>query len=59
MLTFPFATDHQLVTDMANSARDVAALVDRGSRGQLNSIHGQRIHELMRYRSHTVNTDGF
>ena len=58
MLTFPFITDHQTVTNFANSARDVIALADRGGRGELSEIHAQRIHELMRFRIHTVNTDG-
>ena len=58
MLTFPFVTDHQTVVNFANSAREAIALADRGGRGQLNEIHAQRIHELMGFRPHTVNTDG-
>ena len=58
MLTFPFITDHQTVTNFANSARETLELTDRGARSGLHEIHGQRIHELMRFRSHTVNTDG-
>ena len=59
MLTFPYSTDHQTVTNFANSAREILQLTDRGARGHLQEIHGQRIHELMRFRAHTVNTDGF
>ena len=58
MLTFPFITDHQTVVNFANSARDTIALADRGGRGQLLEIHAQRVHELMGFRPHTVNTDG-
>lgn len=59
MLTFPYITNHQTVTNFANSARDVIALADRGGRGELSEIHAQRIHELMGFRTHTVDTDGF
>ena len=59
MLTFPYSTNHQTVTNFANSARDVMIQTDRNGRGELSEIHGQRIHELMNFRSHTVDTDGF
>ena len=58
MLSFPYVTNHQLITDMANSAREVIALTPEQRHGDLNACHGQRIHELMRFRSHNVNTDG-
>ena len=56
--TFPFSTNHQLIVDMANSAQETLRLCGR-SNGELIEHHAQRIHELMHYRSHTVNTDGF
>jgi hypothetical protein len=59
MLTFPYSTDHQTVTNFANSAKEVLEIAEKGARTDLIDIHGQRIHELMRFRSHTVNTDGF
>jgi len=54
--TFPFTCNHQLITDMANSARDTMKLTGN-YRGELSEHHAQRIHELMHYRAHTVNTD--
>ena len=59
MLTFPYSTNHQPVTTFANSARAVMIQADSNGRGALPEIHGQRVHELMHFRSHTVNTDGF
>ena len=59
MLSFPYSTNHQTVTNFANSARDVLVQSDDNGRGELPEIHGQRIHELMHFRSHTVDTDGF
>jgi len=54
--TFPHSTGHQLVTDMANSARETLALCSQRN-GELEAHFGQRIHELMRHRPHNVNTD--
>lgn len=54
--TLPHSTSHQLITEMANSSREVLEITG-GSRSDLQHHHAQRIHELMRYRSHTVNTD--
>ena len=59
MLTFPYSTDHQTVTNFANSAKEVLEICDKGARTDLNDIHAHRIHELMHFRSHTVDTDGF
>ena len=56
--TFPHSANHQLITDMANSARETMGLCSQRT-GELESHHAMRIHELMRYRSHTVNTDDF
>ena len=44
---------------MANSAREVMQLTPNQRHGELASHHASRIYELMHYRSHTVNTDGF
>ena len=57
--TFPHSTGHQLITDMANSSRETMELTRSQRNGELEAHHAQRIHELMHYRSHTVNTDGF
>ena len=59
MLTFPYITNHQTVTNFANSDSDVIALADRGGRGELSEIHAQRLQELMGFRTPTVATDGF
>ena len=62
MTAFPFmphTAQHQLVTNMANSARETMALCPSQRTGVLQACHASRIHELMYYRSHTVNTDGF
>ena len=58
-MTFPYTTNHQLITDLANSARETMGLCPSQRNGELQACHAQRIHELMRYRAHTVNTDGF
>jgi len=58
-MTFPHSTSHQLITNMANSAREVMELTPSQRTGELEACHACRIHELMRYRAHTVNTDGF
>ena len=58
-MLFPYTTSHQLITDMANSAREVMVMTPTQRNGELQACHACRIHELMRYRSHTVNTDGF
>ena len=58
---FPFVTDHQLVVNMANSAKKtIDAIKPHGTR--TNAIDEQfalRVHELMHFRTHTVDTDGF
>ena len=56
-MLFPHATNHQLITDMANSAREVLQLTSTNRNGDLQACHACRIHELMRHRSHTVITD--
>jgi len=56
---FPHSTPEQLKVNMANSAREVIQITPAQRNGQLQACHANRIHELMHYRSHTVNTDGF
>lgn len=58
---FPFVTDHQLVTDMANSAKHtISCLKSVEARTQaIDEQFAKRVHELMHFRSHTVDTDGF
>ena len=59
LMFFPHSTPEQLKVDMANSAREVMTLTPDQRNGELQACHASRIHELMHYRSHTVNTDGF
>ena len=54
---FPHSTPEQLKVNMANSAREVMQLTPSQRHGELAVHHACRIHELMHYRSHTVNTD--
>ena len=57
---FPFATSHQLVTNMANSAKETNNLIEQttGKRSnELDELFAKRVHELMNFRPHTVNTD--
>ena len=57
---FPHSTDHQTVTNFANSAKEImqiSADKDLGRNDTLQEMFGRRVHELMRFRSHTVNTD--
>ena len=58
---FPFSTDHQLITNMANSAKEtIEAIKPYATRtNDLNDQFAKRVHELMYYRPHTVDTDGF
>lgn len=55
---FPHCTDHQTVTNFANSAKEVMEMTkDSGRNDSLQNCFESRVHELMRFRSHTVNTD--
>ena len=58
---FPFSTDHQLVVNMANSAKKTISCLKylEARAGDIDDQFNKRVHELMHYRSHTVNTDGF
>jgi len=58
--TFPHQTSRQLVTDMANSVKRTINLLrecDGARVNELDEYFAVRVHELMQYRSHTVNTD--
>ena len=59
--SFPHSTPVQLVTNFANSAKDVADICDKTgpNRNECRNYFALRVHELMHYRPHTVNTDGF
>ena len=50
--TMPYSAQHQLIVDMANSARETMGLLSYTRYGELAEHHAQRIHELMRHRSH-------
>ena len=57
---FPHTTDHQTVTNFANSAKETINVIQQttGRRtNELDELFGRRVHELMRFRTHTVNTD--
>ena len=58
---FPFSTNEQLIVDMANSAKTtISCLQYCESRTQaIDEQFAKRVHELMHYRTHTVDTDGF
>jgi len=50
--TFPHTAQHQLITDMANSASETIRLCPDRRTSELRLHHAQRIHELMRHRPH-------
>ena len=57
---FPHVTNHQTVTDFANSAKETINVIHQSTGGRTNELEelfGRRVHELMRFRTHTVNTD--
>ena len=58
---FPHSTNHQLVVDMANSAKQTISCLQylEARTDDIDLQFQKRVHELMRFRSHTVNTDGF
>lgn len=58
--TFPHQVSRQLVTDMANSVKETISIIRQSGYGRANELDeffAVRVHELMNYRSHTVNTD--
>lgn len=56
---FPFVTDHQLVVDMANSAKETISCLQyiEARTAPIDEQFAKRVHELMHFRTHTVNTD--
>lgn len=58
---FPFSTNHQLIVDMANSAKQTISCLEylETRTAPIDEQFAKRVHELMRFRSHTVDTDGF
>ena len=63
IMFYPHATSHQWITDAANSAAQFIKLAEGSQENirtcELEEIHAKRVHELMHFRSHTVDTDGF
>lgn len=53
----PHCANHQYVTDMAKSAAVIIKNCPDANTNELQELFGRRVHELMRFRSHTVNTD--
>ena len=56
---FPYSTNHQLIVDMATSLKKTIRLTEGQRQNDLHELQARRVHELMRFRSHTVDTDGF
>ena len=56
---FPYSTNHQLIVDMATSLKKTIQLTEGQRQNELHELQARRVHELMRFRSHTVDTDGF
>ena len=53
---FPFTTDHQLIVNMANSAKQTLSClrsVDART-DSIDNLFALRVHELMAHRSHNV-----
>lgn len=57
--TFPHCVDHQLVTNMANSAKETINLLKIAElrTANMDQFFEVRVHDLMHFRPHTVNTD--
>ena len=58
---FPFSTNHQLIVDMANSAKQTISCLEYidARTAPIDEQFAKRVHELMNFRPHTVDTDGF
>ena len=58
---FPYATNQQLIVNLANSCKEtietIKPIVNRTN--GLDDQFAKRVHELMYFRPHTVDTDGF
>jgi len=56
--TFPHSTPELLKIQFANSAKEVMRMTkDCGRNDSLQNCFEARVHELMHFRSHTVDTD--
>ena len=58
---FPHSTNQQLIVDMANSCKEtIQTIKPHVTRtNALDDQFAKRVHELMNFRPHTVDTDGF
>ena len=58
---FPHSVNQQLIVDMANSCKQtIETIKPHATRtNALDDQFGKRVHELMHFRTHTVDTDGF
>ena len=56
---FPHSTPEALKVQMANSAKQTISCLKylEVRTNEIDHQFGKRVHELMHYRSHTVNTD--
>ena len=58
---FPYSTNQQLIVDLANSCKETIQTI-KPHAARTNALDDQfakRVHELMNFRPHTVDTDGF
>ena len=53
----PHCVNHQYITDMAKSAAVIIKNCPDANTNDLQECFAKRVHELMRFRSHNVNTD--
>ena len=58
---FPYSVNQQLIVDMANSCKKTIDQIKPYSTrtNGLDEQFAKRVHELMHFRPHTVDTDGF
>ncbi len=59
IMFFPHSTPDQLKADMANSLKETIRLTPDQRQAYLHELFAVRVHELMHFRPHTVDTDGF
>ena len=61
IMFFPHSVNQQLIVDMANSCKKTIEQIKPYSNrtNALDDQFGKRVHELMHFRTHTVDTDGF
>ena len=58
---FPYSVNQQLIVDLANSCKEtIQTIKPHATRtNALDDQFAKRVHELMHFRPHTVDTDGF